>query len=355
MQRCSRRGSTSAASGSSCSAAILYPARMRCGEMSEGRRLPPPGRPTRRIAPRALLLLNWRTIISSGCSELPSATRARAVRPRVAAADHRVAIQTREPPPCERFVTQVTAYPAQFAARGYRPLSIRFATVVQSTLSAPAADADARHEEPMSQTETGVKLNFATDWTYAPAPETAKVQTSSHAYDLFIDGRLARRPRVQYFDTINPANEKKLPEVASATTRGRRRAVKARAHARTTKSGRRCPARSAASTSTASPACSRNAPASSSIIESMDGGKPIRESRDVDVPLARRALLLLRRLGGQARSTRSPAKRRAARRRGAGHPVELPAADGGVEDRAGAGDAATPSCSSPPRPRRSPR
>ena len=33
-----------------------------------------------------------------------------------------------------------------------------------------------------------VSLNFATDWTYAPAPETSKVEIQDR-YDLFIGGR----------------------------------------------------------------------------------------------------------------------------------------------------------------------
>ena len=54
-------------------------------------------------------------------------------------------------------------------------------------------------------------------------------------------------------------------------------------------------------------------------------------------PAGRGALLLLRGLGRQARLRRLRARPAAARRRRPGHPVELPAADAGVEDRAGAG------------------
>ena len=50
----------------------------------------------------------------------------------------------------------------------------------------------------------------------------------------------------------------------------------------------------------------------------------------------RRALLVLRRLGGQARVRVPGPHAAAAGCRGAGHPVELPAADAGLEDRAGA-------------------
>ena len=52
-------------------------------------------------------------------------------------------------------------------------------------------------------------------------------------------------------------------------------------------------------------------------------------------PAGRRQLLLLRRLGRQARALRL--RQHAARRRRPGHPVELPAADAVVEDRPGAG------------------
>ena len=56
-----------------------------------------------------------------------------------------------------------------------------------------------------------VKLNFATDWKYAPAPETAKVQLRAR-YDLFIDGKFTPPVKGKYFDTANPATEKKIAE-----------------------------------------------------------------------------------------------------------------------------------------------
>ena len=69
----------------------------------------------------------------------------------------------------------------------------------------------------------------------------------------------------------------------------------------------------------------------------------VAERRQADQGVARRrpaarggALLLLRGLGRQARVRVPEPAREAARRRGPDHPVELPAADAGVEDRAGA-------------------
>src|SRR5438874_1322827 len=72
----------------------------------------------------------------------------------------------------------------------------------------------------------GVKLNFSTDWKYAPAPETAKVSIKP-SYDLFIDGKFVAPAKEDYFDTINPANEKKVAAVASATPEDVDKAVRA--------------------------------------------------------------------------------------------------------------------------------
>jgi hypothetical protein len=75
------------------------------------------------------------------------------------------------------------------------------------------------------QTETaGVKLNFSTDWQYAPAPETARVQIAPR-YDLFIDGDFRAPAKGEYFDTINPATEKKLADSRIPGTAPRRARV----------------------------------------------------------------------------------------------------------------------------------
>ena len=71
------------------------------------------------------------------------------------------------------------------------------------------------------------------------------------------------------------------------------------------------------------------------VLESMDGGKPIKESRDVDVPLAAAHFFYY---AGWADKLEYafPAASPAAGRGGADHPVELPAADARLEARAGA-------------------
>ena len=74
--------------------------------------------------------------------------------------------------------------------------------------------------------------------------------------------------------------------------------------------------------------------ASSPCSRSMDNGKPIRETRDIDVPLVARHFY---HHAGWAQLLDTRVRRpRAGRRRGPDHPVEFPAADAGLEDRAGA-------------------
>ncbi len=78
------------------------------------------------------------------------------------------------------------------------------------------------------------------------------------------------------------------------------------------------------------------------LVETLDNGKPIRETTYADLPLVRRSLALFRRLhprpGRRALGDRPRHRRlslpRAARRRRPDHPLELPAADGGLEARA---------------------
>ena len=72
------------------------------------------------------------------------------------------------------------------------------------------------------------------------------------------------------------------------------------------------------------------------MLETLDNGKPIRETRDIDVPLVARHFY--HHAGWAQLMETEFAGLRAARRRRPDHPVELPAADAGVEDRAGARD-----------------
>ena len=73
------------------------------------------------------------------------------------------------------------------------------------------------------------------------------------------------------------------------------------------------------------------------VLESMNGGKPIKESRDVDLPLAAAHFFYYAGWADKLEYAFPGRVAPAARRGRPGHPVELPAADGRVEARAGAG------------------
>ncbi|WP_067508586.1 aldehyde dehydrogenase family protein [Actinoplanes sp. TFC3] len=116
---------------------------------------------------------------------------------------------------------------------------------------------------------------------YAPAPESRSVVDIAPSYGLFIDGQF--EPGAGSFKTVNPASEEVLTEVALAGPDDVERAVAA--------------ARSAFEPWSALPGSERakylfriariiqERSRELAVLESLDNGKPIRESRDVDLPL----------------------------------------------------------------------
>jgi len=61
------------------------------------------------------------------------------------------------------------------------------------------------------------KLKFNTGWEYAPAPESKTHIKLNDRYELFINGKFVKPLSGKYFETINPATEKALAQVAEAT------------------------------------------------------------------------------------------------------------------------------------------
>jgi len=135
----------------------------------------------------------------------------------------------------------------------------------------------------MTQAQTP-KLVFDTDWSYAPAPETVPVQIEDR-YGLFINGQFVEPSSGKYFDTINPANRQRLAEVAEANEADVDQAVKAARDAYKNVWST-MPARDRGKYLYRIARILQERAREFAVIESMDGGKPIRESRDIDVPLA---------------------------------------------------------------------
>lgn len=127
-------------------------------------------------------------------------------------------------------------------------------------------------------------LKFNQGWSYAPAPESASHIKLKDRYDLFIGGQFVKPSSGKYFDTINPANEEKLAKVAEANSADVDKAVKA---ARTAydKVWRKMPAKERGKYIYRIARMIQERARELAVIETMDGGKPIKESRDVDIPL----------------------------------------------------------------------
>src|SRR5690606_9640153 len=130
-----------------------------------------------------------------------------------------------------------------------------------------------------------VKLKFDTNWSYAPAPESRSAATIKPQYDLFINGEWQKPLSKKYFGTYNPATEEKLSEVAEANQADVDKAVKAARNAYE-KHWRKMPATERAKYVFRIARIIQERARELAIIESLDGGKPIRESRDFDIPTA---------------------------------------------------------------------
>ncbi|HEY2597404.1 MAG TPA: aldehyde dehydrogenase family protein [Candidatus Dormibacteraeota bacterium] len=119
---------------------------------------------------------------------------------------------------------------------------------------------------------------------YAPAPEAIDHVRIQQRYGLFIGGKMVEPHSKRRFPTINPATEQKLAEVAEADAVDVGKAVSAAATAFTSWS-RMAPSRRARYLFRISRLIQERA-RELAVVETMDGGKPIKESRDVDVPLS---------------------------------------------------------------------
>ena len=123
----------------------------------------------------------------------------------------------------------------------------------------------------------------STNWDYAPAPESTKVEIKTQ-YGLFIDGAF-REPRSgRSIETINPATESSLSRIAEADATDVNLAVVAARKA--LKNWRRVPALERAKYLYRIARRIQERARELAVLETMDNGKPIRESRDEDVPQA---------------------------------------------------------------------
>jgi aldehyde dehydrogenase (NAD+) len=120
---------------------------------------------------------------------------------------------------------------------------------------------------------------------YDPAPESAAIARLKPAYGLFINGEFSDPSSHESFVTLNPATEESLATVAQASTADVDRAVYAARRAYDNVWSKTTGAeRSKYLFRIARLIQERSRELA--VVETLDNGKPIRESRDVDIPLA---------------------------------------------------------------------
>ncbi|MGZ3861939.1 MAG: aldehyde dehydrogenase family protein [Bacteroidia bacterium] len=128
-------------------------------------------------------------------------------------------------------------------------------------------------------------LDLMGNWSYAPAPEDKKHIQLNKKYDLFIGGKFVKPSKGKYFDTISPSTEEKLSEIAEADEKDVDLAMKTAKNAYD-KVWKKMPAKERAKYIFRIARMIQERSRELAVIETMNGGKAIRESRDIDVPLA---------------------------------------------------------------------
>src|ERR1700722_907046 len=127
-------------------------------------------------------------------------------------------------------------------------------------------------------------LIFGDRWNYSPAPEANEHIKIKPRYELFINGKFVKPRSGKYFASINPATEEKLTEIAEANGHVVDLAVKSARRAYDNvwlKMSGRERGKYLYRIARLVQEKSREL----AVLETMDGGKTIKESRDIDLPL----------------------------------------------------------------------
>jgi aldehyde dehydrogenase (NAD+) len=122
-------------------------------------------------------------------------------------------------------------------------------------------------------------------WDYAPAPEAREIVSIQERYGNFVGGEFHEPRSGEWYSTINPATEEPLAEVAQSGPEDVKLAVEAARDAFENGWSGLAAAERAKYLFRVARILQERA-REFAVLESLNGGKPIRESRDVDVPLA---------------------------------------------------------------------
>ncbi|HEY5202000.1 MAG TPA: aldehyde dehydrogenase family protein [Acidothermaceae bacterium] len=119
---------------------------------------------------------------------------------------------------------------------------------------------------------------------YSPAPESRAIVNIASSYGLFIGGEFVEPEDGETFKTINPASEEVLAEISEAGPRDIDRAVAAARKAFDGVWGS-MPGKERSKYLFRIARIIQERSRELAVLESLDNGKPIKESRDVDLPL----------------------------------------------------------------------
>jgi aldehyde dehydrogenase (NAD+) len=128
------------------------------------------------------------------------------------------------------------------------------------------------------------RLKFDDKWDYAPAPEDSKNYVIAPRHELFINGKWVKPHSKKYFTSLNPATEEKLTEIAAGDATDVDKAVKAARRAYENTWGK-MPGRERGKYLYRIARIIQEKSRELAVLETIDGGKPIKESRDIDLPL----------------------------------------------------------------------
>ena len=128
------------------------------------------------------------------------------------------------------------------------------------------------------------KIDINKSWKYDAAPESTSHIKLKDKYDLFIGGEFVKPLSKKYFNTLNPATNQSIAKIADANDKDIDKAVKSARKA--FKSWSKLEPKERGKYIFRIARMIQERAKEFAVIESMDGGKPIRESRDIDIPLA---------------------------------------------------------------------
>src|SRR5436309_5376717 len=131
----------------------------------------------------------------------------------------------------------------------------------------------------------GAASSSLVEWHYSPSLESTDHVKLSKRYNLFIGGEFVAPHSKRWFETINPATEETLAEVAEADAEDVDRAVREARRAYDKVWRKIAPSERAKYIFRIARLIQEKSRALA-VVETMNGGKPIKESRDIDIPLA---------------------------------------------------------------------